>query len=99
MTEGVCRDIGVAQTAICTKYLQTTNPLNCPDVIVITASLSAGAIAGIVIAIVACLVIASLSGKKGYDVWLRNRNNMTSAQTNVLYTDEGRTGTNPLHEK
>jgi len=73
--------------------------LKCPDKIaIISASLSGGVIAAIVIGIVAFGAIAGFGGKKGYDVWLKNRNNMAAPQTNALYTDEGRTGTNPLHE-
>jgi len=89
----------VAQTAICTTFLQTTNPLKCPDKIaIITGSLSGGIIALIVICVAVFGGLAAFGGKKGYDIWLKNRNNMAAPQTSALYTDEGRTGTNPLHE-
>jgi hypothetical protein len=62
------------------------------------AGLSAGVIAAIVIAVVAAAVIAAVSGKKGYDVWVKHRNNMQGAQSNPMYHDPGRSGNNPFFE-
>jgi len=56
-------------------------------------------LAAILIAIIAiCIVIGLLAGKKGYDIYLRNKNNMTGANTSPLYTADGLTGTNALYE-
>jgi len=64
----------------------------------VATGLGAGAIAGIVVGIVIFAALGGIGGKKGYDTWAKNRNAMNAPQTNSLYTDEGRTGTNPMHE-
>jgi len=60
--------------------------------------ISAGIIAAIVISVVVCVALASLAGKKGYDVWVRYQKKMEGAQTNPLYKDSGLTGANPMAE-
>lgn len=68
--------------------------------IVVAVGIGAGAIAGIVIAaVVVCAIVGAVGGKKGYDAWMRNRNNLQGAVSSPIYTDSGLTGTNPLHEK
>jgi len=61
-------------------------------------ALGAGAVAGIVIAAVVCAGLSAFGAKKGYDVWKKGRGDMSQANTNPLYKDNGLTGTNPLHE-
>jgi len=39
----------------------------------------------------------AFGGKKGYDVWLSRRNNMSGASTNPMYNDNGMTGNNPMY--
>jgi hypothetical protein len=57
-------------------------------------------LAAILIAIIAiCIVIGLLAGKKGYDIYLKNKGVMTGANTSPLYTSEGLTGTNALYEQ
>lgn len=56
-------------------------------------------LAAILIAIIAiCVVAGLLGGKKGYDIYLRNKGAMTGANTSPLYTADGLTGTNALYE-
>ena len=63
------------------------------------AGLSAGVLAAIIIGSVAvCAALGVFGGKKGYDIWMKNRNHMHDANTNPLYSDNGRTGTNPLYQ-
>jgi len=66
--------------------------------VAVAAGISAGVIAAIVIAAVAVAVIGAIGGKKGYDAYMKYKDNMTSAHSNPLYTDNGRTGTNALYE-
>jgi len=88
----------IDQCGFCTKPGQTSRfcflGLGAGQV----AGLSAGVIAAIVIAVVAAAVIAAVSGKKGYDVWVKHRNNMQGAQSNPMYHDPGRSGNNPFFE-
>jgi hypothetical protein len=65
----------------------------------VATGIGAGVIAAIVIGIVAALVIASIASKKGYDVYMKHKNAIQGANTNPLYNDEGRAGTNPLFEQ
>jgi len=60
--------------------------------------ISGGIIAAIVIASVAGALIFGFSSKKGFDVWVKHKDNMSAAVTNPMYQDSGLTGTNPLHE-
>jgi len=62
------------------------------------AGIAAGVLAAIIIgAIAVCAVLGAIGGKKGYDIYMRNRNNMTGANTNPLYTDNGLSGTNTMY--
>jgi hypothetical protein len=61
------------------------------------AGLGAGVIGGIVAGAAAFVVVGAVSGKKGYDAYLRHKNNMNGAATNPLYKDNGLTGTNPFY--
>jgi len=62
------------------------------------AGIAAGVLAAIIIgAIAVCAILGAIGGKKGYDIYMRNRNNMTGANTNPLYTDNGLSGTNPMY--
>jgi len=63
------------------------------------AGLGAGIIAAIVIGAVAFIVIAAIGSKKGYDAYMRNKNNITGAQNNPMYNDSGRSGNNPFYGK
>jgi len=62
------------------------------------AGLGAGIIAAIVIGAVAAIIIAGIGGKKGYDAYLNYKNNMSGAQSNPMYNDNGRKGNNPFYE-
>jgi hypothetical protein len=53
----------------------------------------------IIASIIVCAAVGLLGGKKGYDVWLKHRNNMQGASTNPLYNDNGLTGTNPMYSE
>eukprot|EP01114_Cavostelium_apophysatum_P002080 TRINITY_DN1181_c0_g1_i1.p1 TRINITY_DN1181_c0_g1~~TRINITY_DN1181_c0_g1_i1.p1 ORF type:complete len:743 (-),score=160.71 TRINITY_DN1181_c0_g1_i1:49-2277(-) len=71
----------------------------CPDVGLI-AGLSVGAIVGISIAAVGAFAIfGAVGGKAGYAAYMRNKGNMSGAQTSPLYQDNGMSGTNPFFEK
>lgn len=62
------------------------------------AGIAAGVLAAIIIgSIVVCAVLGAIGGKKGYDIYMRNKNNMTGANTNPLYHDNGLSGTNPMY--
>jgi len=74
---------------------------NCPGgfpIIQVAAGIGAGIIAAIVIAVVAVIIIGVFSSKKGYDVYMKYKNSMETATSNPLYTDNGLSGVNPLHE-
>lgn len=62
------------------------------------AGISVGAAAGIAIGAAAAIGIVGYGGKKGYDAWLRHKNNLEGVNQNPLYQDSGRTGTNPFYE-
>jgi hypothetical protein len=68
-----------------------------PITVIVGTSIGAGVIAAIAIAGVVFLVLGAISGKKGYDVYMRNQGPLNTANTNPLYNDNGRTGTNPFH--
>eukprot|EP01118_Nematostelium_gracile_P006191 TRINITY_DN1992_c0_g1_i2.p1 TRINITY_DN1992_c0_g1~~TRINITY_DN1992_c0_g1_i2.p1 ORF type:complete len:749 (+),score=162.65 TRINITY_DN1992_c0_g1_i2:89-2335(+) len=51
----------------------------------------------VIAAIVVAGALGIFGGKKGYDIWLAHRNNMTGAQTSPLYTDNGLSGQSPLY--
>jgi len=56
------------------------------------------ALAAIILAVLGVVaIVALLGGKKGYDVYLKNRGNMTGANTNPLYNAQGMSGTNPMY--
>jgi len=60
--------------------------------------ISAGLLAVIIIAaIIVLAAIGIFGGKKGYDVWLKHRGNMATAQTSPIYVDGGLSGTNALY--
>jgi len=61
------------------------------------AGISAGVIAAIVIAVVVAAVLIGIGGKKGYDYYMSRQANMNTAQSNPMYNDSGRTGTNPFY--
>jgi len=62
--------------------------------------LSAGLLAVIIIAaVVVCAALGIFGGKKGYDIWLKNRPNMQTAAKSPIYEDGGLSGTNPLFKK
>jgi len=63
------------------------------------AGLGAGVIAAIVISAVVIAVIAAIGGKKGYDVYVRNRNMDNVAGNNPLYQDQQKTGASPFYNK
>lgn len=67
-------------------------PSNVPYVI-------GGALLAVIIigSIVFGVALAAFGGKKGYDIWLKRRNNMSGASTNPLYNDNGLSGTNPMY--
>jgi len=61
------------------------------------AGLGAGVIAAIVIGVAAFVVISAVGSKKGYDIWMKHKENIDGAQSNPMYTDNGRTGNNPFY--
>jgi len=76
--------------------------LNCPgsgfNIPAAVGGISGGIIAAIVIGVIAALIIAGISSKKGYDVWLNHKTNMSGAVTNPMFEDNGLSGVNPLAE-
>jgi len=73
---------------------------NCPVSTEAAVGIAAGALVGIIIAAIAvCLALGIFGGKKGYDVWVKHRNNMAAANSNPLYDNQGLAGTNPLFEE
>jgi len=61
------------------------------------AILSAGIIAGVVIAAVIFAALAGFGAKKGYDAWVRMRDErMGAAATNPMYAPSAGSGTNAL---
>jgi len=58
-----------------------------------------GALLGVIIvgSVVLGGAAIAFGGKKGYDVWVARRNNMSGASTNPLYNDNGMTGRNPMY--
>jgi len=92
-TGGTCR----AKTTACLKGEQ--NLAVCAAVIAVAGGLSAGAIAAIVIAVIALIVCLCLllGGGTTAAVGLYSRAELVGAQTNPLYTDEGKTGNNPFY--
>jgi hypothetical protein len=69
-----------------------------PVKVIVAATVSAGAIAGIVVGAVAFAAIAGFGGKKGYDYYVNRRANMNTANSNPMYNDNGRSGTNPFYD-
>jgi len=61
--------------------------------------LSVGIIVLIVGLIVLCLILAGVGGKLGYDYMLKHRKGMATAQSNPLYSNEGREGVNPMYDQ
>lgn len=67
-----------------------------------TAAFAIGGLflAAIILAVLAIVAVAALlGGKKGYDIYLKNKGSFTGANTNPLYDAKGLTGTNPMYEK
>jgi len=67
-------------------------PSNVPYVI--GGALLAAIIIG---SIIVCVALGAFGGKKGYDIWLAHRSNMSGASTNPLYNDNGLSGSNPMY--
>jgi len=67
-------------------------PSNVPYVI-------GGALLAVIIigSIIVCVALGAFGGKKGYDIWLAHRSNMSGASTNPLYNDNGLSGSNPMY--
>jgi len=71
----------------------------CDDTVVVASSISAGAIVGIAIGCAAAFgIFGAISGKAGYNAYLRNKDKMEGAQMSPLYHDNGLSGTNPFFE-
>ena len=64
---------------------------------IVGAALGTAAIVGIAVGGAALAVIGIIGGKKGYDAYMKNRSNMSGAQSNPMYNDTGRTGNNPFY--
>jgi len=60
--------------------------------------ISAGVIAGIVIASVVGAVLFGVGSKKGYDAYMKQKDNMSTAVDNPMYQGNGLGRTNPLYE-
>jgi len=58
-----------------------------------------GALLAVIIigSVILCVALGAFGGKKGYDIWLKHRNNMSGASTNPLYNDNGMSGNNPTY--
>ena len=54
-------------------------------------------IAAIAIGAVAFVVVGAVSGKKGYDAYVRHQGEMNGAENNPMYDDNGRAGFNPFY--
>jgi len=62
------------------------------------AIISGGAVAGVVIAAVIFAALAGFGGKKGYDAWVRMKDEkMGGANTNPMYEIPSGSGTNPMY--
>jgi len=66
--------------------------------VIIGVSVGAGAIAGIAVGAAALVGLGVFGGKKGYDAYMKNKNNLDGAQSNPMYNDSGRSGQNPMYE-
>jgi len=64
----------------------------------VATGIGAGIIAAIVIAGVVAIVLGAFGSKKGYDIYLKYHQNLDTAQSNPLYSDNGLSGVNPLAE-
>jgi hypothetical protein len=62
------------------------------------AGIGAAVIGGIAAGAAAFVAVGAFGAKKGYDAYMRNKNNMNGAQANPFYNDAGRTGQSPLYE-
>jgi hypothetical protein len=63
------------------------------------AGIGAGVLAAIIIGAVAgAAIIGGIAGKKGYDAYMNNKNNMQGSQSNPMYKDEHLKGTNPFYK-
>jgi len=63
-----------------------------------SAVISAGVIAGVVIAAVIFAALAGFGGKKGYDAWVRMRDEkMGGAASNPMYAPPATSGTSALY--
>jgi hypothetical protein len=66
-------------------------------VVIVGASIGAGVIAAIAIGAAVAVSLGAFGGKKGYDAYVRNKNQMNGVQDNPLYDDDGRKGFNPFY--
>jgi len=69
-----------------------------PNKVVLAAGISAGVVAAIAIGVAIAVAIGIFGGKKGYDAYMKNKNNLHGAQNNPMYNDAGRSGRNPMYE-
>jgi len=82
------------QCGVCASSFQYCSAISTTT----AAGIGAGVLAAIIIGSIAVVAgLAAFGGKKGYDIWLRHKNNMAGAQSNPLYMNNGLSGTNPLH--
>jgi len=100
---GICSAIVAGVPSTCPPASQITNHNNCPTgalLIPVPAivGISAGILSAIIIVPIVVLVALAIAGKKGYDYYVSRAMNMEAATSNPTYTDNGLTGTNPLHE-
>jgi hypothetical protein len=64
---------------------------------IVGAALGTAAIVGIAVGAVAFAAIGIIGGKKGFDAYMKHKNNMSGAQGNPMYNDMGRSGNNPFY--
>ena len=69
-----------------------------PLTIAEAAGIGAGVIGAIAAGAAVFAIASGIGAKKGYDAYMRNKNNMSGAQSNPMYNDNGRTGQNPMYE-
>lgn len=78
-----------------------TNPDDCGglfgDIPTEAVGIGGGILAAIIIGAVAGAVLIGLGGKKGFDAWQANKNNMSGSQSNPMYKDDHLKGQNPFY--
>lgn len=102
-SSGTCVSSTASPTNPCPAGGLITDHNNCPSgnlLIPVPAivGISAGILSAIIIVPIIVLVALAVAGKKGYDYYVSRALNMEAASTNPTYSDNGLTGTNPLHE-